>query len=327
MTTSTTTAWTQSRYGGPEVLVRTTVPRSLPGADDVLIEVEACSLNSADVRIMRGDPALIRLAFGLRRPKTPVPGRDVAGRVAAVGSAVTQWKVGDRVVGELSGGGLGAEVVASAAKLVAIPAELSSEVAAALPLAGGTAWQALDLGGVVAGSRVLIVGAGGGVGTLAVRLAVLRGAIVDALCGARAIEVVAGLGAARVDDYRTTDLSARAEAGYDSVIDIGGSVPLRTLQGLVRDGGTVVGVSGGANRVFGPLGRMLRAAVLSIGSRRRLRSLAAVGKTEISAQLIDLAARGDLVPHIERTWSIDHAREAIAHVDAGHTVGKVIVRH
>ena len=327
MTDTVATAWSQSRYGAPDVLAQTPLPRQTPGPDDVLVAVEACALNSADVRIMRGDPLLIRLAFGLRRPRTPVPGRDVAGTVVAVGSAVTAWAVGDRVVGELAGGGLGATVVAPADRFVAIPEGLSSEVAAALPLAGGTAWQALDLAGVVHGSRVLVVGAGGGVGTFAVRLAVLRGATVDALCGARAKEVVAGLGAARVDDYRRADLAARRGEGYDAVIDIGGSVPLRTLQRVIRDGGLVVGVSGGSNRVFGPLGRMLRAAVLSIGSRRRIRSLAAVATPKTTAALVDSAARGELVPSIERTWSIDQAREAMAHMDAGHAIGKVIVRH
>lgn len=327
MISATAIAWSQSRYGAPDVLTQTPLPARAPGPDEVLVEVEACALNSADVRIMRGDPLLIRLAFGLRRPRTAVPGRDVAGRVAAAGSAVTSWAVGDRVVGEIGGGGLGATVVASAAKFVAIPEGLSSEVAAALPLAGGTAWQALDLGGVERGSRVLVVGAGGGVGTFAVRLAVLRGARVDALCGERAKDVVASLGAERVDDYRTTDLADRRGADYDAVIDIGGSVPLRTLQQVVRDGGLVVGVSGGANRVFGPLGRMLRAAVLSIGSSRRIRSLAAVAKPDLTAALVDLAARGDLVPPIERTWQIDRGREAMAYMDAGHAVGKVIVRH
>ncbi|CAI9391339.1 NAD(P)-dependent alcohol dehydrogenase [Microbacterium sp. T2.11-28] len=322
---TTMTVWSQSRYGGPEVLTAATVARPVAGDGEVVVDVAAAALNSADVRIMRGDPLLVRLAFGLRRPRTAVPGRDVAGVVSAVGAGVTAWRVGDRVAGELSGGGLGDAVAAPADRLVAVPDDLDLAVAATLPLAGGTGWQALDLARVGEGSRVLVVGAGGGVGTFAVRLAVLRGAEVDALCGARAVPVIAGLGARRAEDYRGADLAAWEADAYDAVIDIAGSTPLRTLRRLVRAGGAVALVSGGSNRVTGPLGRILRAAVLSIGARRALRPLAAVARPEITARLLALAASGELVPPVERTWSLSEARAAMAHVDAGHTVGKVVV--
>jgi len=336
-TTTTMTVWSQSRYGGPEVLTRSRAPRPAPAAGEVTVAVDASALNSADIRILRGDPLLVRLAFGLRRPRTPVPGRDVAGTVVEVGAGVEAWRPGDRVVGELSGGGLGEVVAAPADRLVAAPDGLDLAVAATLPLAGGTAWQALDLAGVGAGSRVLIVGAGGGVGTFAVRLAVLRGAEVHALCGAGALPVVAALGAHRVEDYRTVDLVARAagasDAGatdvdrYDAIIDIAGSTPLRALRCLLRANGTVALVSGGTNPVFGPVGRIIRAGILSIGARRKLRPLAATPRTEITARLLALAASGELVPPIERTWPLAEARDAIRHVDDGHTVGKVVVLH
>lgn len=324
---ATMTAWSQSRYGGPEVLTAATVERPAAAAGEVVVDIVACALNSADIRILRGDPLLVRLAFGLRRPRTAVPGRDVAGVVSAVGAGVTAWRVGDRVAGELSGGGLGDAVAAPADKLVAVPGDLDLAVAATLPLAGGTAWQALDLAAVGEGSRVLVVGAGGGVGTFAVRLAVLRGAEVDALCGARAVPVIAGLGARRAEDYRSVDLASWEPDAYDAVIDIAGSTPLRTLRRLVRSGGVVVLVSGGTNRVTGPLGRIIRAAILSVGARRALRPLAAVARPEITARLIALAASGELVPPVEQTWSLSEARDAVAHVDAGHTVGKVVVTH
>lgn len=321
---SRTRAWRQTRYGSPDVLEWGEVPLPDLGPDDVLVEISATGLNSADVRILRGDPLLIRLAFGIRRPRTPVPGRDIAGTVLAVGEAVTQLRVGDRVAGEISGGGLAERVVVPASRLVAVPAGVSFAAAATLPLAGGTAWQALDLAGAGAGARVLVVGAGGGVGSFAVRLAVLRGARVDAWCGTQARDLVRAWGADAVLDYRTVD-PGTVEAGYDAVIDVGGTVPLRALQRLVRDGGVVVGVSGGVNRVFGPLGRMVRGAALSIGSRRRLRFLAATPKAPITTELLGLAARGDLVPQIERTWPLTEADAGMAHVDAGHTVGKVVV--
>lgn len=334
-TTITMQAWSQDRYGGPEVLTFTTQDVSQPGTGQVLVRVSATSLNSADLRILRGDPLLVRLAYGLRRPRTPVPGRDVTGVVEAVGDGVTDFAIGDRVVGEIAGGGLGTHVVAPADKLVRIPDGLDDSTAATLPLAGGTAWQALDLAGIGGdpaglGSpasdrpRVLVLGAGGGVGTFTVRLAVLRGADVHALCSPRAIEAVTALGAARVDD-RSIHLATLDAASYDAVIDLGGVAPLRTLQRLLRDGGAMVGVSGGTNPVVGPLGRMLRAAVLSIGSRRPLKSLAAVTKPALTEQLLQLAASGRLVPVVQQTFPLDAAPEALALLDAGGVVGKLLV--
>ena len=324
--TQTMLAWAQTAYGGPDAVAAARVDVPAPRAGAVLVRVDATSLNSGDVRVMRGEPLLLRLVFGLRRPKTPTPGRDVAGTVVALGDGVADLAVGDRVVGELTGaGGLAEHVVAPVSELARIPDGLDSVTAATLPIAGGTAWQALDAAAVASGHRVLVVGAGGGVGTFAVRLAALRGAEVDALCGARAEPVVADLGAARTWDYREVGLADLPQDAYDAVIDVAGAVPLRALQGLARDGGTVVLVNGGEHRVFGPLGRMARGAVLSIGSRRRIRPLAAAVRPSLTAELAALAAAGELVPHVERTWPLAEARAALAHVDAGRTVGKVVV--
>lgn len=266
---------------------------------------------------------LVRLAFGLRRPRVAVQGRDVAGEVVSVGAGVTSVAVGDLVVGELAGGGLAPFVLTKANKVVPIPAGLDPAIAATLPLAGGTAWQALDLAGVTAGSRVLVVGAGGGVGMFAVALAVHRGAVVTALAGERALDVVRAAGAAEVLDYRKHPVLG--PDSFDAIIDIAGSTPLRELQGLLRPGGIVALVSGGTNRVTGPLGRMLRASIRSIGSQRKLKSLAAVAKPDITRQLLELAAAGQIRPHIERTWQLSEAGSALTHIDSGHTVGKIVV--
>ncbi len=319
----TAQAWTQSRYGGPEVLGFAPQPVAAPRAGQVAIEVEATSLNSADVRIMRGEPLLLRLFFGLRRPRTATPGRDVMGRIVAVGEGEPTWQLGDRVVGELPGGGLSTVTLAAVDRIVRVPDGVDASVAACLPLAGGTAWQALDLARVTAGSRVLVIGAGGGVGSFAVRLAVLRGAVVDAWCSPRAQAMVQGLGAVQVDDYRT----AAVAGAYDAVIDIGGARPLRELQGAVRRGGRVVGVAGGANRVFGPIGRMLRGVLASIGAPVRIVPLAAAARPEITARLLALTSAGELRPHIERTFSLAEAPSALRHLDDGRAVGKVIVWH
>lgn len=321
----TMTAWTQSRYGGPEVVAQSEVPVPAPRAGEVLLAVRATALNSADVKIMRGIPLIARLSFGLRRPKTTVRGLDVAGTVVAIGAGAGVT-LGGEVVGELpAGGGLAPFVVAPASRLVRIPAGLEPAIAATLPIAAGTAWQALDRGSVADGDRVLVIGASGGVGTFAVQLAALRGAEVHALCGARSRALVEGLGAVRTFDYRETAASALPAASYDVVLDIAGQAPLRVLRGLVRDGGRVVLASGEGGRFWGPVGRIIGASVLSIGSKRRLLPLAAVPKADVLAELLALAADGRIAPVIERTWSLAAAGAALAHVDTGRTVGKVVV--
>ncbi|MCR2800150.1 NAD(P)-dependent alcohol dehydrogenase [Microbacterium sp. zg-Y818] len=326
----TMTAWTQHRYGGADAVAPEEVPVPSPGPDEVLVRIHATALNSADARVMRGDPLILRLAFGLRRPRTAVQGRDIAGTVVGAGPAVTTLQVGDAVLGETTGGGLAPYVAVPAARLVRRPEGLDDLVAATLPMAGGTAWQALALAGIegdaAGGTRVLVVGAGGGVGHFTVQLAALRGAEVTALAGPRALPVLAALGASTGLEHRRTDLSQLAAASFDAVVVIAGDHPLRQLRRLVRPRGTVVLVSGGSRPVIGPLGVILRAMVLSVFGSRRLRPLAATAKPEVTAELARLAAAGDLKPHIERVWAQAEAGAALAHIDAAHTVGKVVVR-
>ncbi|MCP2635851.1 NAD(P)-dependent alcohol dehydrogenase [Microbacterium sp. HD4P20] len=333
MTTDTSTdtmpAWRQDRYGEPDavMLEQTDVP--IPGRGEVLLRPHVTALNNGDVRVMRGEPRLVRMAFGLSRPKQAVRGMDVAATVVALGEGVTGFAVGDEVFAELpGGGGLARYALCPVARLARRPADLDPALAATLPIAGGTAWQALELARVGASSRrVLVIGASGGVGTFAVQLAALRGAEVWALCGERNRELVHGLGAARTFDYRqvqpgSPELPADT---FDAVIDIAGTAPLRALQRLVRDGGAVVLVAGEGGRILGPLGRILRAAVISLGSRRRVRGLTATTDTRMLAQLAALAAEGGIRPVVERTFPFDQARAALEHVAAGHTVGKVVV--
>lgn len=322
----TMTAWLQHRYGGPETVAPEVVPVPTPAHGEVLLRVAATSLNSGDVRLMRGEPLLVRLVFGLRRPKHPGRGMDVAGTVIGVGPGVADLRVGDEVVGELPGGGLAPYVIAPAERLVPRPSAVTAAEASTLPIAGGTAWRALGLAEVAAGSRLLVIGASGGVGTFTVRLAVGRGIEAWALTGSRTQELVTELGAARVFDYAAVqpgDPELAAEP-FDAVIDIAGTAPLRVLQRLVRPGGRVVLVSGNGGRILGPVGRILRAVVLSRRSRRLI-PLSASPDTGILTSLLALVAEGRLAPVVERTWPLDGARDALAHVDAGHTVGKVVV--
>lgn len=322
-------AWRQGRYGGPDTQRLEQVAVPTPGAGEVLIEVSATALNAADIRVMRGTPLLIRPFFGLRRPRIPTRGMDVAGTVVAVGPEVVGLAVGDEVVGEVPGGGLADFVAAPANRLVHRPAELDAVTAAALPLAGGTATQALELGAVATRvddpQRILVIGASGGVGTYTVQLAALRGAEVWALCGARNERLIAELGATRTFDYRTVDVATLPAASFDAIIDIAGTAPLRTLRRLLLPTGTLVMVAGDGGDVVGPIGRIVRAALLGIARGARLRPLAAVAKADITRDLLALAAEERLVPHIERTWPLAEASAALAHVDAGHSVGKVVV--
>jgi len=321
----TMTVWRQHSYGSADVIAAESVAVPRPAEGEVLVRVDAVSLNAADVHLLRGTPPLLRLFFGIRRPRVPGRGMDVAGTVVALGPGVAGLTIGDRVVGA------GSETLADFAVLRAdrlspVPEAVDAVTAATLPIAGNTAVTALDACRVGAGDRVLVVGAGGGVGTFAVQLAAARGAEVWATAGARADELLHRLGAHRAFDYRTTDLASLPPASFDAIIDIAGEPPLRVLRDLLRtDGrrrtGVVALVGGGGENLLGPIPRMLGALFV----RARIRPITAVTRTAVTEGLLELAASGSLTPHVERTWPLAEAREALAWVEAGHTVGKVVV--
>jgi NADPH:quinone reductase-like Zn-dependent oxidoreductase len=328
--TETMNAWRRETYGPSSGASLEQIPVPVPHRGEVLLKVRATSLNAGDVRLLLGDPLLVRPVFGLTRPKYPVRGMEVAGNVVAVGPDVVSAEIGEDVVGELVGGGGLAEYVrVPASRLVPTPPDITPEAASSLPIAAGTAWQALDLAGVgLRGGeapRVLIIGASGGVGTFAVQLAALRGAEVWAACSARNAPLVERLGAVRTFDHRESPLSEIPDGRFDAIVDIAGGMPLRELQRLVGHGGRIVLVTGDGGHVLGPIPRMLRAAVLSIGSRR-IRPLAATPRPEVLAKLLELVADGRVVPVIEREYPFAEASAALAHLEAGHTVGKVVVR-
>lgn len=326
--TETMPAWTRETYGPAAGTARTRQPVPQPHRGEVVLRVQATALNAGDVRLLLGDPLLVRPFFGLTRPKNPVRGLDVAGTVVAVGADVVNAELGELVVGELQGGGgLASHARIAADRVVPVPPDVTPEAAACLPIAGGTAWQALDAAGVGLrhrAQRVLVIGASGGVGTFAVQLAALRGAEVWATCGARNALLLERLGAVHTLDHRTSPLTHLPSSRFDAVIDIAGGVPIRELQRLVRPGGRVVLVTGDGGRVLGPVPRMIRAAVLSLRGPRVV-SLTATSRPEVLTKLLELVEEGQLVPVIERTYPFDEAVSALAHVEAGHTVGKVVV--
>lgn len=324
-------AWRRETYGPADGFRLEQIPVPAPRHGEVVLEVHATALNAGDVRVMLGDPLLVRPVFGLTRPRHPVRGMEVAGTVVSVAPGVIGVEVGEVVVGELAGGGgLAAYTAAPASRLVPVPPDVDLDAAACLPIAGGTAWQALDAAGVGLGAsaspRVLILGASGGVGTFAVQLAALRGAEVWATAGECNAPLVTHLGAARVVDHRRSPLSELPAGHFDAVVDIAGGVGLRDLQRLVVSGGRIVLVTGNGGHLMGPVPRMISAALLSVGSSRRIHPIAATPRPEILAKLLELTAEGRITPVIERRYAFDEASAALAHVEAGHTVGKVVVQ-
>ena len=323
--TATMPAWLNDQYGPASDTRQETVATPQPQRGEVLLRVRATALNAADVRILLGDPLLLRPIFGMKRPKQPIRGIDVAGTVVAVGEGVDDALLDGEVIVELSsGGGLGKYAVARADRLVTRPAGLAPEIAATIPISGGSAVQALDVASVSEGQRVLIIGASGGVGTFTVQLAALRGAEVWATCGEPNRALIESLGATRTFDYRRTDISALPST-FDAIIDIAGTAPLRQVKRLLTPTGVVAMVAGSGGHVWGPIPRMLRAPFLSMGSRRSIRMVAAVSKREINAELVALAADGHLSPVIERIVPWDAAPEGLARVESGRTVGKIVV--
>ncbi len=251
---TTMTAVTARAYGGPEVLAVEELPVPTPQAGELLVEVRASSLNALDWHFLTGTPYLVRLMFGMRRPKRFVRGADVAGVVVAVGADVTRFAVGDSVFGEGPGGGCGEYLAVKEGNVVAMPDGVSFEAAGATPVAGLTALQGLRTHGAVQpGERVLINGAAGGVGTMAVQIAKVLGAHVTAVCSTRNVEMVRALGADEVLDYTRDDFVAGG-ARFDVMLDNVGSRTPRENRSVLRAGGRYVGVSGPkANRWIDPL--------------------------------------------------------------------------
>lgn len=316
-------AWTQSQYGTADVLVQTEVPEPTPAAGQIVVRPEASSVNSGDVRVMRGDPMLVRLAFGLRRPRVDVRGMDVAGVVVAIGAGVDDIRVGDVVVAEAAKA-FADLVVVAAERAVILPGAVPPHVAALLPVAGGTALLALDRTDAKPGERVLVLGAAGGVGDLAVRLASARGARVTACARESGAAVAALAGAERVLPRGASTAELTADGRFDVVIDVSGDRPLRELRALLRDGGRAALVAGSGGRILGPVPRLLRAAMLT-RKRARLIPITALANTERLRRLVEAAAAG-LLPHVGAEYSDDQVPAALAYLDAGHAHGKVLIR-
>jgi NADPH:quinone reductase-like Zn-dependent oxidoreductase len=316
----------QETYGGPENLRVTEIERPTPGPGELLVEVRAAGVDRGVWHLMTGRPYVMRImGFGLRRPRTRIPGLDVAGRVSAVGAGVRRFGVGDEVFG-IASGSFAQYAIAAEGKLAARPSGTSPEEAAAATISGITALQALtDAGRLEAGQHVLVIGASGGVGSHAVQLATALGATVTGVASGRKADLVRDLGADHVIDHETTDyLDGRTR--YDLIVDTGGRNPLRRLRRALTRTGTLVIVGGeGGGRWTGGAGRQLRALMLSPFVSQRLTSLLSSESTDAIERLARHLADGDVRPAVGRRYPLDQAGDAVADLAAGHARGKSII--
>jgi NADPH:quinone reductase-like Zn-dependent oxidoreductase len=322
---ATMRAAVQHRYGPPSVLQVSEVRRPVPGRGDVLVQVGAASVHPGDYFVMTGEPYMVRLVFGLRRPRHGIPGRDLAGVVAAVGKDVTALHPGDEVFGWSTAGTLAEYACTPADHLVSVPANLSLADAATVPTSAMTALQALrDIGHVRPGHTVLVTGASGGVGTFAVQIAKAFGAEVTGVCSTRNVDLVRSLGADHVVDYTKTDFTL-TDKRYDVILDNVEAQPLAAVRRALTPTGTLIPNSGRGGRWIGPLGRIAKARVRSGFTRQQLKPLVSVEKRQDLLALADLIATGQVTPVIDRTYPLDEAADALRYVGAGHTQGKVVV--
>lgn len=314
----------QRTYGTADVLSLAVIERPTIGTGEVLIQVRAAGLDRGTWHLMAGLPYAVRPISGLRAPKQPVPGFDVAGVVTAVGSAVTRFKPGDEVFG-IAKGSFAEFARAREDKLALKPPTLTFEQAAAMPISGLTALRGLEaVAKVVPGQRVLVIGASGGVGTHAVQIAKALGAQVTGVCSTSKVELVRSIGADHVIDYTHEDF-ATSGIRYDVILDIGGNSSIARLRKALTPAGTLVITGGeGKGKWFG-IGRQLHAKAISPFVRQRLTSF--LNKEHFTGleRLAGLVSTGQLVPTIGATYALADMPQAMRDLVAGNARGKLVI--
>jgi NADPH:quinone reductase-like Zn-dependent oxidoreductase len=311
-------------YGAAEVLQVGQTARPVPGPQELLVRVHAAGLDRGVWHTMTGTPHAGRLAFGLRRPKNPILGLDVAGTVVTLGPGVTRFSEGDEVYG-FGQGTFAQYTVANQDKLSRKPVNVTFEQAAAVPVSAATALQAMDAGRVHAGQTVLVIGASGGVGTYAVQLAKALGAEVTGVCSTTKMDLVRSLGADHVIDY-TSDDFADGTHRYDVIIDIAGNPTIKRLRRALKPAGTIVIVGGEAGGpLTGSMDRQLRAVTLSLFIRQRLTMFVAKQRSSDLERLTGLIESGAVTPSVDRTYPLERAAQAMRHLAAGDARGKVVI--
>jgi NADPH:quinone reductase-like Zn-dependent oxidoreductase len=318
-------AMVQDTFGSADVLELKDIDKPEIGDNEVLVRVRAAGVNPADWAIMSGLPYIARPAYGLRKPKNAVRGTDVAGQVEAVGTSVTRFRPGDEVFGWCVGSF--AEYAAASEDALALkPANLTFEQAAAVPMAGLVALQALrDQGNVQAGQRVLINGASGGIGTFAVQIAKSLGADVTGVCSTPNVDLVRSIGADRVVDYTQEDFT-RSGQQYDFILDNVGNHSLSDLRRALTPKGTLVPNGGNFdNQWVASGGRVISALVLSRFVSQRLRPFLVSPKQADLVVLKESIEAGKISPVVDGAFALRETDQAIDRVGGGHARGKVAI--
>ncbi|HEX2424078.1 MAG TPA: NAD(P)-dependent alcohol dehydrogenase [Actinomycetota bacterium] len=316
----------QDRYGSADVLEFRDIEEPAVGENGVLVRVHAAGSGPDVWHLMTGMPYMARLAIGFRRPKIRVRGWDVAGTVEAVGANVTDVRQGDEVMGTAEGS-FAEFAVTDPDKLVPMPATLTFAQAAAVPVSGTTALRAVrDVGKVEPGKRVLVIGASGGVGSLAVQIAKAFDAHVTGVSSTSKTDLLRSIGADEVIDYTREDF-ADGSRRWDVIVDTAGRRSLSRLRRALTSKGTlvIVGGDGGGHWTGGFFRGMLRAPVMSLFVGQRLRGLASKVKREDLIALTELIEAGSVTPVIDRTYPLIEAPDAIRYLEEGHARGKIVV--
>jgi NADPH:quinone reductase-like Zn-dependent oxidoreductase len=314
------------KYGSPAVLELKDIDKPELGDEEVLVRVRAAGVDRGVWHVMTGLPYPIRLTgYGLRAPKNPVIGSDVAGVVEAVGKNVSRFQPGDEVFG-IGKGSFAEYVCAREEKLAPKPANLTFEQSAVVAISGLPALQGLrDHGKVRSGQEVLVIGASGGVGTFVVQIARAYGAHVTGVCGTTKVDMVRSIGANHVIDYTREDFAEGGQA-YDLILDVGGNSSLARLRRALAPRGTLVIVGGETDgRWLGGTDRQIRALLLSPFVGQKLGAFIASENYEDMIVLKELIESGKLTPVIDRTYPLAEAPEAIRYLEGGHARGKVII--
>ncbi len=311
-------------YGPSSVLTIEDVPLPSPDDDSLLVRVISASVNPLDWHFMTGTPYLVRLQGGLTKPKNPSLGVDFAGVVEEVGKNVTEFAVGDEVFGGANGAF--AQYVKVSPKSIALkPKNISFDEAAAVPIAAFTALQALrDKGGLMAGQKVLVNGAAGGVGTMAVQIAKAFGAEVTGVCSARNVDMVSSIGADHVIDY-TQDNFTKGSARYDLFVDNIGNHSLMASKRVLSAEGIYVLVGGPKARFLGPLIRLAKALAIFAPSKKKAAPLLATQNKADLEFIRSLLAEGKLKPVLDQTYTLAEAAAALDHLGGGHARGKILI--
>jgi NADPH:quinone reductase-like Zn-dependent oxidoreductase len=314
-------------YGPPGVLQLEDVDTPVTRGDEVLVRVLSAAVNPGDWDVLHGRPYVLRLTTGLRRPRNKVLGLAIAGRVEAVGGNVSEFGPGDEVYAGIGKGGFAEYACVPEAALAPKPANLTFEQAAAVPVAGTTALQALrDIGRVQPGQKVLVNGASGGVGTFAVQIAKASGAVVTGVCSTTNVDLVRSIGADHVIDYTQEDFTRNGQQ-YDLIFDNVGNRTLSELRRALAPRGTLIPNSnkGSGRWLGGFLRRAVQALVVSPFVSQRLRPFAATDKREDLVVLTRLIESGTVTPVLDTTYPLTEVAEALSHYGAGHARGKVII--